>query len=188
MDIRIPSNSPADEVIGEVLISEEALQARVREMGAEIAADYAEKDPLLVCILRGGVMFLTDLMRAMPIPHTLDFMAVASYGIGARKSSGQVRIVLDLNTDIGGRHVLLVEDIVDTGHTLSHVLALLETRGPASVKVCTLLDKYERREVAVPVDYVGFRIPDRFVVGYGLDVDEYWRNLPYIGVARPGVG
>ncbi len=173
-------------VIGEVLIDDADLHRRVRELGVEISRDYAEHEPLLLCILRGGVLFLTDLMRALTIPHTIDFMGIASYGQGVRQSTGQVRITLDVTQDIAGRHVLVVEDIVDTGHTIAAVLNLLATRRPASLKVCSLLDKAERREVDVPLDYIGFTIPDKFVIGYGLDFDELYRNLPYIGVARPG--
>ncbi len=168
----------------ETLIDEAKLHARVRELGKLLSQEYAEKDLLLVCILRGGVMFLTDLMRQMSIPHNIDFMAVASYSHGVRESDGTVRITMDLLTDIHGRNVVLVEDIVDTGHTLSHVLDLLHTRSPASLRVCCLLDKHERRQVDVPIDYIGFQIPDKFVVGYGLDMDGYWRNLPFIGVVH----
>ncbi len=167
----------------DTLIDEITLQARVSELGEQISRDYAGQDLILICILRGGVMFLTDLMRQLSIPHNIDFMAVASYGEGVRESDGMVRITMDLLTDIQDRNVLLVEDIVDTGYTLSHVLDLLRTRLPASLHVCCLLDKHERREVKVPIDYIGFQIPDKFVLGYGLDMDQYWRNLPYIGVA-----
>ncbi len=167
-----------------VLIDEATLRARVAELGAQISADYADKTPLLVCILRGGVMFMTDLSRSLTIPHHLDFMAVSSYGVGARVTRGQPRITLDLNTDIRGRHVLLVEDIVDSGHTVDHVLRVLQTREPASLKVCALLNKPSRREVYVPISYLGFEIPDVFVFGYGLDLDEYFRNLPFIGVVK----
>ena len=134
-----------------------------------------------MCILRGGVVFLVDLMRAIDIPHTVDFMAVSSYGIGARSTTGQARITLDLNTDIRDRNVLLVEDIVDSGYTLQAVFEFLETRRPKSLKVCVLLDKAERREVEVPVRYTGFVIPNKFVFGYGLDIDEFYRNLPFVG-------
>ncbi len=168
----------------DTLIDEITLQARVSELGEQISRDYAGQDLILICILRGGVMFLTDLMRQLSIPHNIDFMAVASYGEGVRESDGMVRITMDLLTDIQDRNVLLVEDIVDTGYTLSHVLDLLRTRLPASLHVCCLLDKHERREVKVPIEYIGFQIPDKFVLGYGLDMDQYWRNLPYIGVAR----
>jgi len=172
-------------VLGEVLVPEDRLQARVAELGAEISTDYAGQDLLLICILRGGVMFLTDLMRRISIPHAIDFMAISSYGTGVRQSSGEVRISLDLNQSIEGRHVLVVEDIVDTGHTIAAVLELLHTRRPASLKICTLLDKSERREVPVPIHYIGFDIPNKFVFGYGLDLDELHRNLPFVGVVKP---
>ena len=170
------------EFLQEVLISEETLQKRIAQLGAEISRDYKGKELLLVCILRGGVMFLTDLMRNISIPHMLDFMAVSSYGVGARRSRGQSRITLDINTDVQNRHVLLIEDIVDSGYTVKAVLELLSGRQPKSLKICALLDKAERREVEVPIDYRGFVIPDKFVFGYGLDADEYYRNLPFIGV------
>jgi hypoxanthine phosphoribosyltransferase len=172
------------ELLQETLITEDALQARIQELGKQISQDYAGKDLLLICILRGGVMFLTDLMRALTVPHTIDFMAVSSYGVGARRSSGQVRITLDLRESIENRNVLLVEDIIDSGRTIASVLDLLKTRHPRSLKVCTLLDKSERREAEVPIHYRGFSIPDKFVFGYGLDLDEYYRNLPFIGVVR----
>src|SRR4030042_315983 len=170
------------EFLEEVLIPEEALQKRIAEMGAEISHDYQGEELLLVCILRGGVLFLTDLMRHITIPHMIDFMSVSSYGVGARRSRGQSRITLDINTDIHNMHVLLVEDIVDSGYTVKAVLELLSARQPKSLKVCALLDKAERREVNVAIDYRGFVIPDKFVFGYGLDADEYYRNLPFIGV------
>ncbi len=173
------------DLLQEVLVSEEQLQARIRELGQQITQDYAGKDLLLVCILRGGIMFLTDLMRCLEVPHAIDFMAISSYGVGARSSSGNVRISLDLNQSIENRHVLVVEDIVDTGHTIAAVLEMLATRKPASLKICALLDKSERREVPVPIHYIGFDIPNKFVFGYGLDVDELFRNLPFIGVVKP---
>lgn len=169
------------EYLKEILIPEDVLQRRVAELAEEINRDYADKNPLLVCILRGGVMFLTDLVRHLRIPHEMDFMAITSYGVG-RRDPGEVRLTLDLQSSIRGRHVLLVEDIVDTGHTLAQVLRLLETRDPASLRVCVLLDKRARREVEVPIHYRGFEIPNRFVFGYGLDMDGYWRNLPFIAV------
>ncbi|MBA4386018.1 MAG: hypoxanthine phosphoribosyltransferase [Anaerolinea sp.] len=171
------------EFIGEVLIPEDKLQARIAEIGAEISKDFKDRDNLLlVCILRGGVLFLTDLMRQISIPHAIEFMAVSSYGVGNRESSGHVRITLDLNIDIRDRNVILVEDIIDSGYTIAAILELLSTRKPASLCVCTLLDKAERREVFVPVKYSGFSIPNKFVFGYGLDIDDYYRNLPFIGV------
>jgi len=135
-----------------------------------------------VCVLRGGVMFLTDLMRHLTIPHMIDFMALSSYGVGARKSTGTVRITMDLNMDIYGQNVLIVEDIVDSGYTMASLLEVLETRQPKSLKVCSLLDKAARREVDVRLEYVGFDIEDKFVFGYGLDLDEYYRDLPFVGV------
>jgi len=173
------------EFLKDVLITEPELQARIAEMGAQISRDYQSSTLHLICILRGGVLFLADLMRQISVPHTIDFMAVSSYGAGARHSSGQVRITLDLKENIQDRDVLLVEDIVDSGFTIASVLKMLETRRPASLKVCTLLDKAERREVPVPIDYCGFVIPDKFVFGYGLDMDEYYRNLPFIGTVDP---
>jgi hypoxanthine phosphoribosyltransferase len=166
----------------EILIQEDTLQKRIGELGAQISKDYIGKNLLLVCILRGGVVFLADLMRHITVPHTVDFMAVSSYGIGARHTTGRARISLDLNTNIHDRDVLLVEDIVDSGFTLQAILGLLETRRPNSLKVCVLMDKAERREIQVPLHYTGFVIPDKFIFGYGLDIDEYYRNLPFVGV------
>jgi hypoxanthine phosphoribosyltransferase len=173
-----------DRLQKQVLISEDALQARIAALGAQISQDYAGKDLLLVCILRGGVVFLTDLMRHISVPHQVDFMSVASYDKGARASTGSVRVILDLRTNITDLHVLVIEDIIDSGHTLKNVLEMLSARKPASLQICSLLDKFSRREVAVPLAYIGFQIEDRFVFGYGLDVDEYWRNLPYIAEAN----
>ena len=181
---KITSEFTVEQCLERVLISEAQLCARIAELGTELSRDYAGKTPLLICILRGGVVFLTDLMRCMTIPHEIDFMAVSSYGVGARASNGSPRINLDLNVDIAGRHVLLVEDIVDSGHTLSQVLDLLQTRKPASLKLCTLLDKKERRVVAVTSDYVGFSIPNEYVFGYGLDVDELFRHVRFVGVLK----
>jgi hypoxanthine phosphoribosyltransferase len=171
--------------LDDILIPGDRLQERIKELGAEISHDYQDKDPHLICILRGGVMFLTDLMRQISVPHTIDFMAISSYGTGARETSGQVRLTMDLKDNIQDRHVILVEDIVDSGNTLSSVIALLTVRRPASLKVCTLLDKVERREVEVPIHYCGFVIPDKFVFGYGLDLDEYYRDLDFIGTVNP---
>jgi hypoxanthine phosphoribosyltransferase len=168
--------------LSEILIPEDQLQHRVAELGEEITKDYEGKHPVLICILRGGVMFLTDLMRHIHTPHAIEFMAVTSYGSGRRETSGQVKITLDLNTEIFDRDVLVVEDIIDSGNTLASVLELLSTRRPKSLYVCTLLDKAERREVEVPIRYRGFIIPNKFVFGYGLDLDDYYRNLPFIGV------
>jgi hypoxanthine phosphoribosyltransferase len=170
------------ELLAEILIDEKTLQNRVAELGAEISRDYQGKDLILICILRGGMIFLVDLMRHITVPHMMDFMAVSSYGAGARESSGSVRVTYDLQTDIRGKDVLLIEDIVDSGNTIESVLELLQTRQPRSLKVCTLLDKEERREAIVPVHYRGFPIPNKFVFGYGLDLDEYYRNLPFVGV------
>jgi hypoxanthine phosphoribosyltransferase len=173
---------PYEELLSEILITEEQLKKRIPELGAEISRDYAGKDLLLICILRGGVMFLTDLMRHITIPHAIDFMAVSSYGAGARATSGQVRITMDLTINIEGRNVLLIEDIVDSGNTIESVLSLLSSRQPSSLKVCSLLDKSSARTANVPLHYTGFVIPNKFVFGYGLDLDEYYRNLPFIGV------
>lgn len=170
--------------VARVLISEESIQKRVRELGAQVSADYRDQDLLLLCILKGGIVFLTDLMRHIEIPHGIEFMAISSYG-AATESSGIVRIVMDLETSILDRNVLIVEDIVDTGNTLAYVKSMLHTRGPRSLRVCTLLSKPERREVQVELDYVGFDIPNEFVVGYGLDYNERYRNLRFIGVLKP---
>ena len=171
------------DVLAEILIDEQKLQKRVAELGSDISADYQGCDNLLlICILRGGVPFMVDLSRHITVPHMMDFMAVSSYGFGKRESDGNVRVTFDLQTNIIGKDVLLVEDIVDSGHTIASVLGMLETRQPASLKVCALLDKAERREAIVPIHYCGFIIPNKFVFGYGLDLDEYYRNLPFIGV------
>jgi len=169
--------------LSEVLITEEQLKERIQQLGEEITRDYKNSTNLvLICILRGGVVFLTDLMRVIQIPHAVEFMAVESYGHGGRESSGQVRISHDLNTNIRDRDVILVEDIIDSGVTLFSVLELLSARKPKSLEVCTLLDKYERREKDVYVKYVGFPIKNKFVFGYGLDLDDLYRNLPFVGV------
>ena len=168
--------------LSEILIEADVLQKRVKELGAEISRDYAQTELLLICILRGGVPFMVDLSRHITVPHMMDFMAVSSYGAGRRESSGSARVTLDLQTDIRDKNVLLVEDIVDSGHTIASVLQMLETRHPKSLKICTLLDKPERREAHVPIHYLGFTIPNKFVFGYGLDLDEYFRNLPFVGV------
>jgi len=171
--------------VGEILITEEELQTKIAELGRAISTDYQGQDLLAVCILRGAVVFLSDLIRHITIPHEMDFMAVSSYGGTRTKSTGVVRILMDLTTSIEGRDVLVVEDIVDSGLTLSYILSNLKTRRPASLRTCTLLNKQECREVEVPLDYVGFVIPDKFVIGYGLDYDEKYRNLPFIGVLKP---
>jgi len=169
------------EFLKKILIPEDVLRNRVAELGAEISRDYQGKSLMLVCILRGGVMFLTDLIRHIDIPVMMEFMAISSYRAGARSSDGHVRVTLDLATDIYNHHVLVVEDIIDSGHTLKSVVELLNARHPKSLEICTLLDKVERREVEVPVHYRGFEIPNEFVFGYGLDIDEFYRNLPFIG-------
>jgi hypoxanthine phosphoribosyltransferase len=173
---------PYQDILAEILIDENQLQTRIQELGAEISQDYQDGNLLLICILRGGVPFMVHLSRNITSPHMMDFMAVSSYGIGKRESSGTVRVALDLQTDIRDKDVLLVEDIVDSGHTISSVLEMLNLRQPRSLKVCALLDKVERREAVVPVHYRGFEIPNKFVFGFGLDLDEYYRNLPFIGV------
>jgi hypoxanthine phosphoribosyltransferase len=174
------------EAIERVLIAEEDVRRRVRELGALIAEEYRGKDLLLVSVLKGSIVFIADLIRAIPIPHEIDFMATSSYGASAR-SSGVVRILKDLNKPIEGRNVVVVEDIIDSGHTLDYLLRILQERQPASLRIVTLLDKPERREVDIQVDWVGFPIPNDFVVGYGLDYNEIFRNLPYIGVLKPSV-
>lgn len=171
------------EFLDEILVDSETLQKRIKELGQQISEDYKGKDLHLICILRGGVVFLTDLMRNITVPNTVDFMAVSSYGT-ARQTTGQVRITYDLKDEIHGRNVMLVEDIVDSGYTIASVLDMLRTRHPNDLKVCTLLDKPERREVNVPIDYCGFVIPNKFVFGYGLDLDEYYRNLPFIATVN----
>ena len=179
---------PYEFYLKEILIDSDTLQQRIAELGAQISDDYAVTgNLLLVCVLKGGMLFLSDLMRHIATPHNIDFMAVSSYGSEARQSSGAVRIEMDLHSDIAGRNLLIVEDIIDSGHTLSYILRSLEARQPASIKICTLLSKPERREVDIPVDYIGFEIPNKFVFGYGLDLDEYYRNLPFVGVVRDGV-
>ena len=171
--------------IARVLLSQEQIQTRVEEMGRQIAWDYRGKNPAMVCILKGAVMFYTDLLRALPIPLTMDFMAVSSYN--GTTSTGAVKINKDLSEDIAGRHIIIVEDILDSGNTLSYLTKIMSARGPASIRIVTLLDKPERRTADVEADYVGFTIPDAFVVGYGLDYDQKYRNLPYIGVLKPEV-
>jgi hypoxanthine phosphoribosyltransferase len=167
--------------IGTVLFSEEAIQKRVRELGSELTAEYGDKSPILVSILKGGFIFLADLVRAMDMHCEMDFMVVSSYE-DKKESSGVVRILSDLGLNIEGRHVLIVEDIVDTGLTLDYLRELLNARNPASLGVVTLLDKVDRRLVEVPIEYTGFQVPDEFVVGYGLDYAQRYRNLPYITV------
>ena len=173
------------EPAGEVLLSQERLQARICELGRAITQDYEGKEPLLVGILKGAAVFLVDLMRSIELPVAIDFMAVSSYG-AATESSGVVRILKDLETPIEGRDVVLVEDIIDSGLTIAYVLDMLRRRGPASLKVCALLVKEQAAEAGLKADYVGFTIPNKFVVGYGLDFDEKYRNLPYLGILQTG--
>ncbi len=173
--------------VDKVLIDEQQLHERIQEMAHQVLEDYRDFDNLLlVCVLKGAYMFLADFSRALDRPHELDFMGISSYGSGT-ESSGAVRIVLDLKMDIAGRHVLIVEDIIDSGRTLEYMRRNLLARSPASLRIITLLDKPERREISVPVDYIGFPIPNEFVVGYGLDFGEIYRNLPYIAVLKPEI-
>jgi hypoxanthine phosphoribosyltransferase len=174
------------EHIDHILIDEAALQHRVRELGQLISQEYVGKDLLLISVLKGSMVFMADLMRAITIPHAIDFMATSSYGARVT-SKGVVRILKDLNEPIAGRNIIIVEDIIDSGNTLSYLSRILHERAPATIRIMTLLDKPERREVEIPVDWVGFSIPDHFVVGYGLDYNEIYRNLPYIGVLKPSV-
>jgi hypoxanthine phosphoribosyltransferase len=169
--------------IDEVLVSAEDIKIRIAELGEQISRDYQGQDLLVVCLLRGAITFTADLTCQLTIQHELDCMSLSSYGMGNYASSGNVRVNLDLLTNIEGRHVLLVEDIVDSGRTLAHVLSMLRTREPLSVRVCVLLDKKMRREVPVQVDYVGFDVPDKYVFGYGIDIDERFRHLSFIGSA-----
>ena len=175
-----------DQDINQVLLSEKQLLERVRELGEQISTDYLDKDLVVVCVLRGSFIFVSDLVRSIKIPLAVDFISISSYGSGTT-SSGVVRFLKDLDEEISGRHVLVVEDIIDTGTTLKYLLENLQTRKPASIKVCTLLSKPERRKVEIAIDYNGFVVPDHFVVGYGLDYAEKYRNLPYIGILNPKV-
>ena len=172
--------------IERVLFTEEALKARVAEIAARIDQDYAGKEPMLISVLRGSFIFMADLARAITLPCTVDFMAVSSYGSGTT-SSGQVKITKDLSESIEGRDIIVVEDILDSGNTLSYLFQLLQARHPASVRLCTLLDKPSRRTKPITADYTGFTVDDLFVVGYGLDYAEKYRNLPYIGILKPAV-
>ena len=172
--------------VEEILLDSDTVANRVAELGAQIAADYQGRDPVLVSVLKGALVFLADLMRAMDTPTSIDLMEVSSYG-AATESTGQVRILKDLSKPIEGRDVIVVEDIIDTGLTLNYLLRYLADKGPASIKIVCLLDKPARRLAEIPIDYTGFTIPDRFVIGYGLDYDERYRNLPYIGVLKPSV-
>ena len=175
-----------DADVEEILLTGEQVQSRVAELGAQLATDYAARDPVLVSVLKGSIIFLADLVRAMPIPLSIDLMEVSSYG-ASTESSGQVRILKDLSTSIAEREVIVVEDIIDTGLTLNYLLRYLHEKGPASIRICCLLDKPARRLAEIEIDYRGFTIADRFVIGYGLDYGERYRNLPYIGVLRPSV-
>jgi hypoxanthine phosphoribosyltransferase len=177
---------PLEEAIERVLLDSTTIQARIQAMGAEITEAYRGQDLLLISVLKGSIVFMADLIRAINIPHEIDFMATSSYGAGTQ-SSGVVRILKDLNKSIEGRNVLLVEDIIDSGNTLNYLMRILQERQPASLRIVTLLDKPDRREVAMQVDWIGFSIPNDFVVGYGLDYNEIYRNLPYIGVLKPHV-
>jgi hypoxanthine phosphoribosyltransferase len=178
------SQTELEEAVGEILIEQDELQRRIAELGDELSRDYAGRDLLLIGVLKGAVFFMADLMRRLTIPCEVDFMAISSYG-AATDSSGVVRILKDLDINIEGRHVLVVEDIIDSGLTLSYLMRMLESREPASLEICALLTKPERREIEVDVRYTGFEIPNRFVIGYGLDFAERYRNLPYVAVLHP---
>ena len=180
------SQTELERAVGEVLIDEDTLRTRVAELGAEVSGDYEGRDLLLIGVLKGAVFFMADLMRHITVPCEVDFMAISSYG-DSTDTSGIVRILKDLDINIAGRDVLVVEDIIDSGLTLSYLIRNLEAREPASLEVCALLTKPERREIDVPVRYVGFEIPNRFVIGYGLDFGERYRNLPYVGVLDPAL-
>ncbi len=172
--------------IDKVLISEDELHETVKELGQQISRDYKGKDLLLISVLKGSIVFMADLMRAIDIPCRIDFMSVSSYGSGL-KSSGAVKIIKDLDNNIEGKNVLIVEDILDSGKTLSYICEMLYARNAASIRICTLLDKPERREVEINAHYIGKVVPNEFVVGYGLDYDELYRNLPYVGVLKPKI-
>lgn len=176
-----------DDDILKVLVTSEQLQTKVQELGERISRDYAGKDLLLVSILKGSVVFMADIMRAIKIPNAIDFMVVSSYGGGNTMTTGLVKIIKDLDSDLSGKDVLIVEDILDTGVTLSKLVPMLKMRNPNSVKICAILDKPERRKADIHADYLGFQVPDEFVVGYGLDYDEKYRNLPYVGVLKPEI-
>lgn len=179
-------NTSLTDDVADILVGEEQIQRRVAELGARISADFAGEEILIIAVLKGAVLFLADLIRHIDLPLAVDFLAVSSYGAGT-ESSGVVRILKDLDAPIEGQHVLIVEDIVDSGRTLDYLLRMLRQRRPATLHVCTLLDKRERREIDVPIDYVGFEVPDAFVVGYGLDFAEFYRQLPFIGVLKPEI-
>lgn len=172
--------------IKDILFTEEQIQSRIVELGARVAQDYADKNPLVICVLKGAVLFMADLVKRMEIPLEMDFMAISSYGVST-KSSGVVRILKDLETGLEGRHVLIVEDIVDTGLTLSYLRDSLLRRNAASVRIVTLFDKPSGRKIEIKPDYLGFQVPDEFIVGYGLDYAEKYRNLPYVGILKPEI-
>ena len=176
-----------DQDIDHILVSEEQLRQKVAELGAQISRDYEGRDLLMVSILKGGAVFMADLMRTVTIPCAIDFMVVSSYGGANTESTGLVKIVKDLDADLSGKDVLIVEDILDTGIALSNLLPMLRLRNPSSVKLCTILSKPSRRKADIEPDYLGFEVPDEFVVGYGLDFDEKYRNLPYVGVLKPEI-
>ena len=180
------SQTEVEKGVAEILIEEDDLQRRIAELGDEISADYHGRDLLLLGVLKGAVFFMSDLMRRLTIPCEIDFMAISSYG-ASTDSSGVVRILKDLDINIEDRHVLVVEDIIDSGLTLSYLMRMLESREPESLEICALLTKPERREIDVDVRYTGFEIPNRFVIGYGLDFAERYRNLPYVAVLHPGL-
>ena len=179
-------NDNMKEDVLRVLLSEDEIREKVRELGGKITADYKNSNLMLVTVLKGAVVFLADLMRQIDVPAEIDFMVVSSYGSGV-KSSGVVKIVKDLDVPLAGKDILIVEDILDSGLTLSYIKELLESRGPRSIRIATLLDKPSRRKVDLQADYIGFSVPDEFVIGYGLDSDEKYRNLPYIGILKPEV-
>lgn len=179
-------NDNMKEDVLRVLLSEDEIREKVRELGGKITADYKNSNLMLVTVLKGAVVFLADLMRQIDVPAEIDFMVVSSYGSGV-KSSGVVKIVKDLDVPLAGKDILIVEDILDSGLTLSYIKELLESRGPRSIRIATLLDKPSRRKVDLQADYIGFSVPDEFVIGYGLDYDEKYRNLPYIGILNPEV-
>ena len=179
-------NDNMKEDVLRVLLSEDEIREKVRELGGKITADYKNSNLMLVTVLKGAVVFLADLMRQIDVPAEIDFMVVSSYGSGV-KSSGVVKIVKDLDVPLAGKDILIVEDILDSGLTLSFIKELLESRGPRSIRIATLLDKPSRRKVDLQADYIGFSVPDEFVIGYGLDYDEKYRNLPYIGILKPEV-
>jgi len=183
MDASTPAAWPGD--LGPVFLSEDEIQERVAELGAQISSDYAGKDLAVIGVLKGVLFFMADLLRAITIPLAVDFLAISRYG-PSQQTHGIVRLTKDLNETVADRHVLFVEDIIDTGHTLDYLTRILREREPASLRICTLLNKQERREVEIPIDYVGFNIPNKFVYGYGLDLDQLYRNLPYVAVFKPG--